>query len=96
MSFHAVKTMKTISGWLSEPDAPVGDADIEYLNPLACAPERVAYGRPLLHRMVASPSLVSRLVRKSAGWTITPAPAFVPLDRRSSDQLPAVALPEDC
>jgi hypothetical protein len=88
--------MKTISGWLKEPDAPAGEVDIDYLNPLADEQERIVSGCPLLHRMVAPPSLVSRLVRKSIGWTIAPVPAFVPLERRSDDRPLAVALTEKC
>jgi hypothetical protein len=80
--------MKTISGWLSEPVASVGNADIEGVGFLDCDQERVTVGRPLLNRMVAPPSLVSRLVRKSIGWTITPAP----LDSRAVGRPPAVAL----
>jgi hypothetical protein len=68
-----VKTIMTVSGWLSEPDVPTGNADIDQMDSLDRAPAHTTFGRPLRNRVVASPSLVSRLLRKSMGLTIESA-----------------------
>jgi hypothetical protein len=66
-----VKTTVTVSGWLSEPDVPTGDSDIDQMDSLDCAPVHTSFGRPLRNRVVA-PSLVARMVRKSIGMTVAP------------------------
>jgi hypothetical protein len=90
----AVKTNVTVSGWLSEPDVPTGDADIERMDPLDGASAHGKFGRPLLKRVVAPPSLVSRLLRKSMGLTIVSTGTIDSLARlpRPAGLPPAVAL----
>lgn len=63
----AVKTTINALEWLSEPDVLAGDEDIERMDSLDCAP---AYTRPLVDQVVAPPSLVSRMLRKSSGLSV--------------------------
>jgi hypothetical protein len=86
--------MVTASGWLNEPDVPEGDADIDRMDPLECAQGHEELGQPRFNRVAASPSLVSRMVRKSAGWMAAPARPLHSLARpsRSASLPPAVAL----
>jgi len=45
-----VKTIMTVSGWLSEPDVPTGNADIDQMDSLDRAPAHTTFGRPLRNR----------------------------------------------
>ena len=62
-----MKTTTNALEWLSEPNVPTGDADIDQMDSLDCAP---AYTRPLVDQVVASPSLLSRMMRKSSGLSV--------------------------
>ena len=88
----AVKTTVIVSEWLNEPDVPTGEADIDRMDPLDCASAR--YGRPFPSTIVAPPSLVSRMVRKSIGMTTAAARCAESLTwtSRSARLPPAIAL----
>jgi hypothetical protein len=87
-----VKTTVIVSERLKEPDVPTGEAAIDRMDPLDCATAR--RGQPFPNRIVAPPSLVSRMVRKSIGMTTAAARCAESLTwtSRSARLPPAIAL----